>query len=491
VGTAIARPTDMMLIEAHRRVDEIPKMLLELSGVAARYKRLVERPSVNGEYQKTVEQIWPLINGKTPVGLLWRAAKLDDYTIFSAMTQLLQNKNIVEVSEQDTHIGPPPRVLDMSPEMPLAPWDEINSVSVEPVAAVPTLHQGHLLGSLRPGDPWHLLHNVELPANCAGLPLFKQNKVIGIHCGTLPSDVKSTALTNLNQLIWIEAVHECLEPVGQQSTAAKQRVTAAGCIEVASVDCPKCGNSSLDSAKFCKRCGQQLLRDLDADDDSLGGSKKKVSVKAIAAIAFFLLLIVGTEFANLMIKPAPHIVSTDAIVEPTVERADAASTKWVAIPDLTVKNGEMIRFDFKVNKPGHVYVLMKGTTSSAAQLIYPSSPDTDKALAANDTVLIPQEPPQVPGVKHVSMSGLSVFGQPGTEQILVLNSDNPTSLLKKPESLAKIFDNSVELLKNDEKAAAIEVLAPAVGEQLIESSGNGSDAPQPVSLQLIKIKHVN
>jgi hypothetical protein len=491
VQTPISRPTDMMLIEAYRRVDEIPKMLGNLSGVNARYKRVVELPSVNGEYTKTVQQIWPLINGKTSIGQLWRAAKLDDYTIFSAMTELLKAKNIVEVSDQDTEKGAAPQIIDMAPELPLAAWDEISAITVQPVSGIASMHQGHLLGSLRPGDPWHLLHNVELPSNCAGIPVFKTGKVIGIHCGTLPADSKATALTNLNQLIWIEAVNDCIEQAEVRSSAAEQRIQAAASIEVASVECPKCGTSSLDSAKFCKRCGQQLLRDLDDEDQIDEPGKKKISAKVMAAVAFFIVLLVGAEFMNLAIKPAPHVVATNPVVDPVIERADVNSTSWKPIDNLTVKNGEMIRFDFKVKKPGHIYVLMKGTTSSAAQMIYPPSKEMDKPLKAEETIVIPEDSPPEKGVTHVAMSGLSVFGQPGTEQILILGSDSPASLLKYPEIVAKVFDGAVELLKNDEQAQAVQVPAPALGEHLVENAATTSADPPTVSVQLVKIKHVN
>ena len=88
--------------------------------------------------------------------------------------------------------------------------------------------------------------------------------------------------------MWIESVYDCMDEV-QKDTETRARISAAGCTEVASVDCPRCGSSSLDSARFCKSCGTQLFRDLSDEDDA--GGKKKPTLKIIAAIAFFIILI--------------------------------------------------------------------------------------------------------------------------------------------------------------------------------------------------------
>lgn len=487
VDTPIARPTDMLLIEAHRRVDEIPKLLLDLSGEKARFKRLVQEPSVNGERNKTVDRIWPLLNGKTAVGQMWRAARIDDYSIFTAVGELLRAKNIEEIPDGEVSEGPAPRVMDVASDMPLASWDEINAVTVEPVAAVPQVHSGYLLGSLRPGDPFHLLHNMELPPNCAGLPLFKQNKVIGMHCGTLPPDPKATALSNLNQLIWVEAAYDTLDGDDSDAPAAQERQEridrASGTMEVAVVECPRCGKSSLDSAKFCKSCGTQLFRDASDFEQPEEFQKKSPTLKIVIGVVVFVLLIVGAEFANLMIKPVPQAVATDPISKAEVHRVDPKTAQWSPVRDLVVKNGETIRLMFTPMRAGHFYVLFKGTRSQP-QLIYPESWEKDTVVSPNTLITIPEQSAPTPGqdTKFVAIKGLDVSGPPGNEQLLMVESDEPSSMLKNPAEAAKVFDSSVEMLTRNNEARAL-VVPPAAYDKDVFSD--------KVYLQMLQIQHAN
>src|SRR5205814_3575583 len=110
-----------------------------------------------------LQKLWPLLNGSVPIGQLWRVSDLDDYAVFQALIAAAKSKQIEEIQAPNfTPFQFLMNPLEMGPSLPLAPWDEISSLTVDPVSGTPSVKSGHLLGSLRPSDPWHLLHDLDL-----------------------------------------------------------------------------------------------------------------------------------------------------------------------------------------------------------------------------------------------------------------------------------------------------------------------------------------
>ncbi|MBI4534143.1 MAG: DUF4388 domain-containing protein, partial [Candidatus Melainabacteria bacterium] len=181
-GQPIKHPADMLLIEAHRRLDEIPKYLLELGGEDALYERAsdkLDHVRLPAEVQEDAQIIWPLIDGFCPIGQMWRLAHLDDYTVFSVLCELVRIKQIREVQQHDPLNQYAMKPLEIAPQLPLSPFDIVESLIVDEITGLPHMQSGHLLGALRPSDPWHLIHDLDLPEKSSGSPIFKDAKVIG------------------------------------------------------------------------------------------------------------------------------------------------------------------------------------------------------------------------------------------------------------------------------------------------------------------------
>lgn len=273
VYSQIQRNTDSLLLEAHRRMDEIPNVLRDLGGEGVSYVRaaeLLNLEALSPEVQADAETIWPYIDGGISVDQLWEIAGLDDYAIFKALDELYRTRQIVELPFMGDDGLSPMQSLAMAPYMMLSPWDEITAMTIHPTVGRAQLRAGYLVGLIRPNDPWHLLHSISLPYSGAGCPIFKNGEVIGMHCGLLPLDPKLHALPQMfSQMIWVESIYQmisgsakavaALRP-GKKSVGLKMpELNASGAKEAgARVQCPKCNALMIAKAKFCGSCGYRL-----------------------------------------------------------------------------------------------------------------------------------------------------------------------------------------------------------------------------------------
>lgn len=273
VYSTIERNTDGLLLEAYRRMDELPNMLRDLGGESTVYVRAVDMLNSDllpAEVQADAERVWPHLDGGVSVDLLWEVCDLDDYAIYRAVDEMYKTRQVVELPYSgDEGLGPM-QPLELAPHMLLAPWDEISSLSAHSNTGRAQIRYGSLIGLIRPNDPWHLLHSLKLPYRAAGSPIFKDGGVIGMHCGLLPLDPQLYALPNLlSQMIWVESIHQMLSGSAKAVAALRPGKKSVGMkmpelansgtnMDQERVRCPKCAAVMVKQAKFCGTCGQRI-----------------------------------------------------------------------------------------------------------------------------------------------------------------------------------------------------------------------------------------
>lgn len=262
VGEPITRSTDSLLLEAHRRMDEKPKLLGQLGGPSSAYVRITE--SLNAvripeEHREAAQKIWQHLDGGVSVDQLWDIVALDDYAVFAALVEMRNARQVIEIPNDDSALNPM-QPLPMAPHLLLSPWDEVISLTVHPAFGRPQMRRGNLVGLLKPNDPYHLLHTINLPYMAAGSPLFKDGQVIGMHNGMLPLDPELHALPrHLHQLLWVEDVTQTLaiKPV-KKATGMARKPSKSSKMPAEQIICPKCQSAMSKVAKFCGTCGQKL-----------------------------------------------------------------------------------------------------------------------------------------------------------------------------------------------------------------------------------------
>jgi hypothetical protein len=271
----IQRQTDNLLLEAYRRMDEMPNLLRDLGGEGVSYVRATEilnLEALSEEVRADAELIWPYIDGGISVDQLWEVCGLDDYAIYKAMDELYKTRQVVELPFMGDDGLSPMQPLALAPHMMLTPWDEVTALSVHRSTGRAQTRNGPLIGLIRPNDPWHLLHGISLPYRSAGCPIFKQGEVIGMHCGLLPLDPKLHALPRMfSQMIWVESIYQMVSGSARAVAALRPSKKSVGLklpelaqtqikpdSPLAKVQCPKCNALMVAKAKFCGTCGSRI-----------------------------------------------------------------------------------------------------------------------------------------------------------------------------------------------------------------------------------------
>ena len=508
---AIARPPEMMLLEAHRRMDEMEKFTASLGGHDAVFCRAV--PWMNdgilpAEVAETARNLWPCLDGTIPIASLWQVVNVDDYAVYHALIELFKTRQIENIDDT-TEFQASKESLKQSKVEPLAlvsqvalvPGDEIENLSVDSRRGHPRIKKGTLLGSLLSDDPYHLLHNLSLLPESCGTPMFKDGVVIGMHCGPLPPapelDENEGAM---QQMLWSECLVECLKDGGEvelakrlsstgqeiakkmtlAGTSAIKRPDHTGCREVARVGCSKCGKTSLDSARFCKSCGQRLIQDVQYRPPRKIFSQAPLVVVTllfvgVLAAMFFGMLPAKPQFIHPQLSYLPDVpwvkVSTFG-----VNKLAHEAPQWRPVPDgAPLNNNVQVYFDMKVNESCYLYVLSDLPTStddSKASLKYPESNSAEQLLKSGARFTVPKET-----IKKGMSNGKAAFFLNGlvsgpNDTTILIASRKPLPLPGNQENLNTFFANANRILSLDRFAEGIEVPSSKVAPNLFPAGVN-------------------
>lgn len=562
VSQPIARPAEMLLIESHRRADELKKLIPMVGDPNTCFVRV--KPEVNidilpPEVKDYARMLWDLIDGGTPCRQLWQLANIDDCAVYQTMAELVKTKQIAPKAEDyvTPNGGGPLNALSMSVQTRLAPWDSITTVyrdAGSPNASA-LVRQGSLLGALREGDPWHLIHNIRLIPESAGSPILKDGQVIGMHCGKLPPDEFNQNLEgSLQAMLWVDSVVECLKSGGEDKLVQKLTLIDApvpdftkkdkptgggGCREVARVDCPRCGRSSLDEARFCKSCGQRLLKDIEprVSRKTLSGTgvhkiqKKETPVALLVAISLLAFIVVAGAVVAVVMMTMPEPLTSqqfevvdDKQMDSKLQKAagsaesgpKAASAPWVNLtvfqkvhpPEIadplefrwvaqapskpSYTEGDMIYLDFKAEKPAFVYLLYQGSSDPPGQasLIYPVSAVNNKELKPGENFTIPSDVHEKVDDKSAHFTGLTIHDSPGRETLLVVASTAKLDFLENSDLVNSIFAKSQKLAADSKSANGIEMTGAEFQKKMLDdASGTAAETTGNIYIKQWIIEH--
>src|SRR4029453_15522982 len=244
VKDEIKRPLEMLLMEGCRRADESPKLVEQLGGELAIYVRKPGEPDaskLSAETRPIAGQLQALLDGTLVLKNLVPKGDADRYAVLTALTEM-KNSGLVDFLEDEIlrEIQPELAPLKIGAEVPLAPGEEVTGVTLHPTTRSGVKRVGRVLGKLRPDDARRLVHDVVLPERTSGSPLLKQSKLIGIHNGPLPYDLKKEVCPEpLNQCVWIDSFYDLPSSGGRpgaprharyiDSAAVTVQETEAGC----------------------------------------------------------------------------------------------------------------------------------------------------------------------------------------------------------------------------------------------------------------------
>ncbi|MBA3992582.1 MAG: hypothetical protein C0469_03585 [Cyanobacteria bacterium DS2.3.42] len=536
----IHRPAEMLLLESHRRYDELPKLQHEVGGPEALWLRVspeLNTTRLSGDSLERAKAIWPVLDGTTPANQLWRVAGLDDYAVFQTLVELRQGS---QIHDQQPPKGPYSRKAEPIPvavQVQLKPYDEIESLTVDVNDGKPFVRKGSLLGSLREADPNHLVHNLVLPPEAAGCPMFKDGHVIGMHCGSLPPEPETSDGTRLQQMLWVDVIMQCLIQGGEAPLARKLSQSAmdipksapgapvpkAGCTEVARVNCSKCGASHLESSRFCKTCGQKLISDIDF-------KPRKAAFVNSTLIMVLLMLAIGAGGVMVLARaPQPIIIDTAYVMKPELPwvklegkfndpRKGRDKVFQTYKPGEILSNGQNFYMKVSVDEPSYVYVFHQSSSGVDIDTLFPPSQEDLAKEKAAESKSAPgakgapaaKPAPVGPVRKHptefllqrddfftcpagletnfangdvkqelnVQQGCYGLAGAPGAETMIVLSSHYPITFYGDQDAVNAFFKKASAVLDQYELDSGIEIDSDLLkpGMVAVEKRSSGTSA---------------
>lgn len=514
----INRSTEMLLLESHRRIDEITKLKEELGGDEGLWLRIypnLNTEAFNPEEAERARALWPVLDGSTPANQLWRLCGLDDYSVFQGLVDLRRSMQIDDQLRFKPQFNHKPLSIPCAVQVPLKPYDEIESLIVDQYSGRPLVRKGSLLGSLREQDPHHLVHNLVLPPEAAGSPMFKDGQVIGMHCGSLPPDPDTSDGTHLQQMLWVDVVLQCLAQAGEpelvrklsQSSLDLPKLEAGatpptpGCREVARVNCPKCGASHLESSRFCKTCGQKLILEFEVKKKSAGFINPTLVLIGLIAV------VAAATLAMFAAAPRANFISSEYVTKPALPWAvisgkyndptKHAITYSVMKPGQVLHRGQTFYGRIDVNEPSYVYVLLLGSSGSGATRLWPAAGAADELLPPSSIFTVPVgiegigAPEQKPGKVTEERVAYSVGGAPGTDTVLVISSHNQMANVFRESAVTDaLFQKANTLLDQHQTIAGLEVEASSLisSAHFVDTNTAAGNLSQRNSVFLTRLK---
>jgi hypothetical protein len=513
-----ARPTDLVLLEAYRRVDELEKLRAAVGGpdaYLARSKGFLNKNTLPEELHERAGNVWRLLDGLTPNGRLWELVRLDEYDVYKILVALAQEGQIKRITSEGnaypsnmeatvrliSHLRPVP----VSSAAGIDSNTDITCVTLNPKNSFVNPRDGTTVGTIDDTDSWHLIHNAAVLYENIGSPIFRDGQVIGMHCGVLPASRRlESSLGLLQQMLWHGSLMDCLarskveaqsqsfvrlaaaslqsseDVVDHQqlrSIAASEEVAGGAHVAVPAehhtsvrslVDgrkprqkapvaiCSNCGARKASRDEKCPQCGGGPSKGPRVNG-ALAGRLAAVSLASVLLLA----LAAAIFWFNL---PQPIFAKTDCVVVPespwleiAIKQWDSDRKEWSVQPagKLFHKN-ELISFEISVMKDCYVYLLYRGSRGDEAGLAYPNNLQAEMIKKRGTTFCYPEAEMQHTE-KGMLMTGTSFDGPPGNETIVAVASAKPLLLGNQPRDIQRIFDRGENLLSASEPNLGAEI----------------------------------
>jgi len=380
-----------------------------------------------------------------------------------------EGNSVSDATDAATSNGtrPPLRRLPVASQLALNPDDLLSSAIVDSKTGRVGIKHGQLLGAIDAYDSAHLIHTLPMLPEFSGCPIFKNGYVVAVHVGALPY-FPEISLNVLQQCIWAETVLECLKLAGEADTVKRltetqlepivtsalptietslsknvTEVDQVGCVEVATIGCPRCGANSFHSARSCENCNYDLILPEMPKNQM---ERRWLKVGTLATLATCAALYVMT-----MALPGPNLAQSEFVYLPerpwfvlSLKQANPRTGTWdIEPPDRVFRHGDTIHLSINVLRPSYFYLLHQ-TNSGVAKLIYPNSNQPESECPAGKTITVPETTERDVGGKHY-LYGMTFEDAPGMETIVCLASREPLGRPALQASATKIMTRAADI----------------------------------------------
>jgi outer membrane biosynthesis protein TonB len=206
----IMTPPDQIMGEAMRREQELPRVVEMLGGAEVRFMKatkLADFNSIQPADRWVAERLWEVLDGYLPLHKVAEHAGTDTYSTvkmlwdFATMGLITVNQN--PAFHNNGQLG---ALLVPAQEIEISTWDPLTAMYLDPVSGAPNTVSGNFFGSAHVLNNKSLLHTTPVPPGVPAAALFKEGKLVGIHCG--PANLRGNNMPPmaLQKMIWIGAL---------------------------------------------------------------------------------------------------------------------------------------------------------------------------------------------------------------------------------------------------------------------------------------------
>jgi hypothetical protein len=498
----IIAPTDALMEEAARRVNEIPQMFAYLGGPDARYQKrvdVIDPMNVSEEVRWLAERLFQEIDGFVTADLLSEKLFVDTYTTLQCLREFI-NKGIVSMINRATPfhcsgtLGVP---LISHTDFEVHAWDPVQSFFLDPLSGRPTWMQGNFFGVANALQPKNMLHTIAMPPLTSGALILKDYKLIGVHGG--PQVLKPgqpLPPVKCFQMMWMGALLDMTtkklrsaEESKGLSTANYMALKASSEEQIVTAEslpkliCPSCYSTNTQPGP-CFNCGTVILAPETEPElqgkfaqSALGKQvtqiqkKYKLSNKqmvmagcGIVAVPLILMMSMFSPH-NTEAPPPPVNVNTHTASEATIKNAvDFAGFSGTAIPgywftDTNEKTTPLKSFGMESEQSNNKALFLVMDDMSAVNnlntlVAKPLFSDEVQPLEANSGVKVEQQLSLLGTEKLATVVESYRLKEDAEHSVKVVSSAFPSPIsgksilvISKPLDLAKAYDaRSTEFL---------------------------------------------
>jgi hypothetical protein len=209
----MTKSTAGLLLEAYRRLEDKTQALAPFGDDSANLFKLTEEPSMTEGplAQPDAQTVWAYLHNGMPISQMVRVCSLDGYETMRILNEFLTAGLIQSAPAQPpAPFGLATTPLPMNTQTPMTAGSYIYALSIDPSFG-PYFAPGKILGERMEGDPWHLVHNIALPEDAMGSPIFQNGEVVGMYCGgLLQTKYDKPEYLHGQQMLWSPSVANCL-----------------------------------------------------------------------------------------------------------------------------------------------------------------------------------------------------------------------------------------------------------------------------------------
>ncbi|HEY9684073.1 MAG TPA: DUF4388 domain-containing protein [Oculatellaceae cyanobacterium] len=486
----MTKSTAGLLLEAYRRLEDKTQALAPFGDDSANLFKLTEQPSmVDGPLaQPDAQTVWAYIHNGMPISQLVKVCELDGYETMRILNEFLTAGLIQSAPAQPpSPFGLASPALPMNTQTPVAPGSYVYAISIDPSSG-PYFAPGKVLGERMDGDPWHLVHDIALPEEAMGSPIFLGSEVVGMYTGgMLQTKYDKPEYAHGQQMLWAPSIASCLGTGELKAPATSTSLSTGDNIPTLTPEIEeKIQQANAESQNGDQRTS--LTNPVVTLEEAQAALARETA--ADTGNSSTISNIFGSISAVFSRGRRPQ--TSQPWFEVEVTRTELGSSNWLKASGSTVfRAGDLIRLQVKLLQDCYFYALFQSSSGKNVIMLFPetfSGPPLPKA----SIIGIPSRQSDNTSSSKSDSGKFSPLGLPipstisgGTESLLMLASKTQLAPLADKTMMAAVFVKGTIMLNGQKNLDLVEMEEKV----LYEGLDVPEMLPNAIALSKLRVSH--